>query len=103
MAPTDGLRNAFDALLAGRADYVINGTYPALNVAIEQGIRDRITVLDPPLVKEGVFIAFSKKSPCSGLATKFGKRIDQMIKSGEIASLVEKTIQDWEAKLRAGR
>jgi polar amino acid transport system substrate-binding protein len=92
----DGLASAFELLLAGQTDYLINGTYPALNTAIERGIRDQIMVLTPPLVETSVYIAFSKNSPCKDLASVFGKGIERMTKSGEIKTIVERTIDDWE-------
>jgi polar amino acid transport system substrate-binding protein len=94
---TDGLSAAFDMLLAGQTDYVIDGTYPALKVAIERGIKDKVAVLEPPLVTEGGYMAFSKKSACQHLAAAFGKRIEEMQKSGDIDALIRAATQDWEA------
>lgn len=94
---TDGTGSAFDALLAGKADYVISGTYPAISTALARGIRDRIIILEPPLVTKPVFLAFSKKSPCRSLAIEFGKRIEQMRASGEIRFMEQQAIRDWDA------
>jgi polar amino acid transport system substrate-binding protein len=97
---TDGLDQAFDMLLAGEADYVVNGTYPALKIAIERGIKDKVSVLEPPLVTEGAFIAFSKKSPCSQWAPVFGQRIQAMQQAGQMDALLRETAAAWEAGRR---
>jgi polar amino acid transport system substrate-binding protein len=85
-------------LASGQADYVINGTYPALKVAIELGIKDKVAVLEPPLITEGAYVAFSKTSPCRHLAGAFGSRIDGMLKSGEIDVFLREAARDWEAE-----
>lgn len=94
---TDGLAMALDMLVAGQADYVINGTYPAIKLAIERGIKEKVVALEPPLVTEGAYIAFSKKSPCSHLAAVFGRRVEEMQQSGEIEVLLQQATRDWEA------
>jgi polar amino acid transport system substrate-binding protein len=93
---TQGLDEALDMLITRRVDYVINGTYPALKVAIERGIKDEVAVLDPPLVTEGAYLAFSKKSPCRHLAATFGKRIEEMQRSGETEALLRAAAEAWE-------
>lgn len=50
-------------LEAGRNQYCIYGLYPGLEEAERLGVRDKITPLNPPLVKEGIYIAFTKESP----------------------------------------
>jgi polar amino acid transport system substrate-binding protein len=97
---TDGAPNAIDALLAGKVDYVIAGTYPAIGIALAKGARDQITILQPPLITSPTFLAFSKKSPCRKLAQAFGKSIEKMRASGEIRHMEQKAISDWYALRR---
>jgi len=93
----EGTEKALDALLAGKADYVISGTYPAISTALAKGIRERIIILEPPLVNSPTFLAFSKKSPCRSLAAAFGMRIEQMKASGELRHMEQQAIRDWDA------
>ena len=93
----EGTGSALDALLAGKADYVLSGTYPAISTALAKGIRERIIILEPPLVNSPTFLAFSKKSPCRSLAAAFGKRIERMKASGELRHMEQQAIRDWDA------
>ena len=95
---TEGSSQAFDTLLAGKADFLIGGTYPALGAAFSKGVGEEMLVLKPALVTSDVFLAFSKESPCRGLAGKFGKRIAEMKSSGEIGHMQQQAMRDWIAR-----
>ena len=94
----DGLQPAFQALLSGTADYVIAPYYPGTAEVAQQDKGDKIVSLEPPLLSEELFIAFSKKSPCAALAEKFGAGITQMTEDGRLGELVDSVFTDWEAE-----
>lgn len=93
----DGLKAAFDALLAGDADYVIAAYYPGTAELGRLGLVDKITALEPELFSEELFIAFSKKSPCVALSEKFGKGITEMTEDGSFREIVGEALGDWDA------
>ncbi len=94
---TDGLEAAFAALLAGEVDYVIAAYYPGTAQLAQQDKEDKIVSLEPPLLSEELFIAFSKTSPCAALASKFGAGIMEMTEDGRLGELVDSVFTDWEA------
>lgn len=94
----DGLEAAFAALLSGNADYVIAAYYPGTAQLAQQDKEDKIESLEPPLLSEELFIAFSKKSPCAALASKFGAGITEMTEDGRLGELVDSVFTDWEAE-----
>jgi polar amino acid transport system substrate-binding protein len=94
----DGLQAAFEALLSGKVDYVIAPYYPGTAQLAQQDKEDKIESLEPPLLSEELFIAFSKKSPCAALASKFGAGITDMTDDGRLGELVDSVFTDWEAE-----
>jgi polar amino acid transport system substrate-binding protein len=91
-----GLRAAFDALLSGDADYVIAGYYPATAELARLGLDGAIQPLEPELVSEELFVAFSKKSPCVALSSQFGKGITDLTEDGRFRELVRNAIRKWD-------
>lgn len=98
VARADGLSAAFDTLLSGDADYVIAGFYPGTAELARLGLDDQITPLEPELVSEELFVAFSKTSPCAALAEKFGAGIAEMTEDGSFRGLVRDALRDWEGR-----
>ena len=45
-------------------------------------MKDKVEVLDQALLTAEMFVAFSKKSPCTALAEKFGQAITEMTTDG---------------------
>lgn len=92
----NGLEAAFAELLSGKVDYVIAPYYPGTAQVAQQDKEDKIVSLEPPLLSEELFIAFSKKSPCAGFASKFGTGITEMTEDGRLGELVDSVFSEWE-------
>lgn len=94
---SNGIAEAFTLLLAGKADYLIAGYYPGLAEAAKDGVKDKVEVLDQALVTAEMFVAFSKKSPCTALADKFGQAITEMTTDGRFDAMLTDATKAWEA------
>lgn len=97
VARADGIDDAFNELLSGKADYVIAGYFPGLAEAAKLGIKDKIEPLNPPLLAAEMFVAFSKKSPCRSLAPQFGQGITEMTTDSRFRTLLTNAITAWDA------
>lgn len=97
VARADGIDDAFQDLLAGKADYLIAGYYPGLAEAAKDGIKDKVVPLDQALLSQEMFVAFSKKSPCRSLADKFGQQISVMTTDGSYDKMVAEATKAWDA------
>jgi polar amino acid transport system substrate-binding protein len=97
VARADGIDNAFKDLLSGKADYLIAGYYPGLAEAAKAGLKDQIEVLDQALLTAEMFVAFSKKSPCRSLASKFGQGITEMTTDNSFDAMVSEAVKAWDA------
>jgi polar amino acid transport system substrate-binding protein len=97
VARAAGINAAFKELLDGKADYLIAGYYPGLAEAAKDGIKDKIEVMDQALVTAEMFVAFSKKSPCTALADKFGQAITEMTTDGSFDAMLAKATEAWDA------
>lgn len=94
----DGLSAAFDALLSDKTDYVIAPYYPGTAQVGRLDKADKIVSLEPPLLSEELFVAFSKKSTCAALASKFGAGIMEMTEDGRFQDLVREVLAEWEVE-----
>ena len=94
----DGLPAAFDALLSGNADYVIAPYYPGTAELQRLGLETKVEPLEPALLSEELFVAFSKKSPCVALSPKFGKGITEMTTDGRFRQLGRDALTEWDAE-----
>jgi polar amino acid transport system substrate-binding protein len=94
---TAGINAAFEDLVAGKADYLIAGYYPGLAEAAKDGLKDQIVPLDQAVVTAEMFVAFSKKSPCTALADKFGQAITEMTTDGSFDTILANAIKGWDA------
>jgi polar amino acid transport system substrate-binding protein len=97
VARTDGIDDAFKELLVGKADYLIAGYYPGLAEAAKAGIKNQVEVLDQALLTAEMFVAFSKKSPCTALADKFGQAITEMTTDGRFDAMLTDATKAWDA------
>lgn len=97
VARSNGVDQAFKDLLSGKADYMIVGQYPGLDIAAQTGVMNQIELLKPPLLKADMFIAFSKKSPCLGLTETFGRKVSVMRASGAIATIMQAATKTWDS------
>jgi len=96
VARADGIDDAFQDLLAGKADYLIAGYYPGLAEASRAGIKDQIETLDQALLTTEMFVAFSKKSPCAGLAGEFGQGIAERTTDGSFDAMLTEAMAAWD-------
>ena len=95
---TDGLDDALNALVAGKADYVIAGYYPGISEADRIDVDDKVVALEPALLSAEMFVAFSKKSPCASLAPKFGEGIAAMTTDGRFHEMLTGAIAEWDTE-----
>ncbi|MGH9340677.1 MAG: substrate-binding periplasmic protein [Acidobacteriota bacterium] len=93
---TDGIDDAFDQLLAGKADYLIAGYYPGLAEAAASGLKDQVVALDQALLTAEMFVALSKESPCSSLAADFGQGITEMTTDGSFDAMLNEATTAWD-------
>lgn len=100
VARAPGIDAAFKELLVGKADYLIAGYYPGLAEAAKAGIKDQIEVLDQAVVTAEMFVAFSKKSPCTALADKFGQGIAERTTDGSFDAMLTDATAEWDAEQR---
>ncbi|HEX5930665.1 MAG TPA: transporter substrate-binding domain-containing protein [Methyloceanibacter sp.] len=98
VARTNGIDEAFNALLSGKADYLIAGYYPGLAEAAKAGVKDEVEVLDQALLTAEMFVAFSKKSPCAAMADKFGQAITEMTTDGRFDTMLTDATAKWDAE-----
>jgi len=96
VARTAGIDAAFKDLLDGKADYLIAGYYPGLAEAAKEGIKDQVEVLDQALLTAEMFVAFSKKSPCTALAGKFGQAITEMTTDDSFDKMLADATKAWD-------
>jgi polar amino acid transport system substrate-binding protein len=76
---------------------VIAAYYPATAELVRLGLDDKIQPLEPELFSEELFVAFSKKSPCVALSSKFGEGITEMTEDGRFRELVRNALRQWDA------
>jgi len=93
---TDGVGAAFKDLLAGKADYVIDGYYSGLAEAAKSGVKDQIEALSPAILEAEMFVAFSKKSPCRSLAPGFAQGITEMTTDGSFDTMLQDATTAWD-------
>jgi len=93
---TDGVGAAFKDLLAGKADYVIDGYYSGLAEAAKSGVKDQIEALSPAILEAEMFVAFSKKSPCRSLAPVFDQGITEMTTDGSFDTMLQDATTAWD-------
>jgi polar amino acid transport system substrate-binding protein len=93
---TDGIDDAFKDLVDGKADYLIAGYYPGLAEAAKAGLKDKIVPLDQAAVTAEMFIAFSKKSPCTSLSDKFSQGITELTTDGTFDTMLSDATKTWD-------
>jgi polar amino acid transport system substrate-binding protein len=98
VARTNGIDAAFKDLLDGKADYLIAGYYPGLAEAAKEGLKDKVVALNQALLSQEMFVAFSKKSPCASLASKFGEGITQLTTDDSYDKMLIEAQKAWEAQ-----
>jgi polar amino acid transport system substrate-binding protein len=93
---TDGIGQALQDLVAGKADYLIAGYHPGLAEAAKEGLKDKVVPLDQALLTAEMFVAFSKKSPCRSLAEGFGQGVTELTTDGSFEKMVKDASKAWD-------
>jgi polar amino acid transport system substrate-binding protein len=83
--------------LDGKADYLIAGYYPGVAEAAKEGLKDKVVALNQALLSQEMFVAFSKKSPCRSLASKFGQGITELTTDDSFDKMLVQAEKDWES------
>jgi len=86
---TQGVEKAFEALMDKSADYLIIGFYPGKIEAKRLGVADKVEFLPEEIDSFGMYVAFSKKSKCNALKTRFAESIRKEVAEGRVKSLLE--------------
>ena len=79
------------------ADYIIVGLYLGITAASQFGVTVQLAPLDPALLTAEMFVAFSKKSPCAGLAEKFGQGITELTTDGSFDKMLTEATAKWDS------
>ncbi|MEA1921388.1 MAG: transporter substrate-binding domain-containing protein [Pseudomonadota bacterium] len=79
------LQLCFQALLEGRADYLLFGYYSALIGSKTFGYLDQIEVVNREIDTTGMYMAFSRKSEYCYLLPQVNRIIERLRKNGTIA------------------
>jgi polar amino acid transport system substrate-binding protein len=98
VARANGIDAALKDLLDGKADYLIAGYFPGLAEAAKEGNKDKVVALNQALLSQEMFVAFSKKSPCRSLASKFGEGITELTTNDSYDQILAEAQKAWEAK-----
>jgi polar amino acid transport system substrate-binding protein len=93
------VKENFDKLLSGQADYFIFAMYSGIFDAKKLGIADKIEHLKKEASVENFYFAVSKKSRFAPLIPKANKRIEKLVKDGTVDRLVKKYTKIYEDSL----
>jgi len=77
---------AFNLLKAGRVDYMLTGQYSMFETE-DFGPGGAFMLHPAPVDAHKVYMAFSRKSPCIGLAPRFSAALTKLIEAGKVAPL----------------
>lgn len=98
VARSAGVDAGFATLLSGGADYLLIGLYPGLAEASRLGVKDRVVALEPALLAEGMYVAFSKRSPCQHLIPAVAAALEALQLAGRIDAALGEATQIWDAR-----
>lgn len=89
---------AFNMLKAGKAEYIPHGKFAGLLLISEMNLENDIILLEKPLAKEPMYIAFSKKSACRHLVKEMAPIIKRLTESGEITEIIDRHLELYKAQ-----
>ena len=89
VARAAGVDQAFAALLARQADYLIIGLFPGRDEARRLGLADKVEFLPKELLSAPMYVAFSKQSKCGALRGGFAAGIRTAVESGALRQLLQ--------------
>ncbi|MEH6345332.1 MAG: transporter substrate-binding domain-containing protein [Bermanella sp.] len=79
----------FQRLVRERSDYVILDQYTANWKLKKLGLVKQIVALETPLIKNPIYFAFSKKSPCASLLPQINVILNTMERDGSLSDIYE--------------
>jgi polar amino acid transport system substrate-binding protein len=88
-----GNKAVYAALLAKQADYALMGYYAAES----EMPKDKVVFATQNFATEGLYIAFSKTTPCASLAPAFSKGLTAMIADGTVKRLFAEALAKYES------
>mgnify|MGYP002700110688 CR=1 FL=1 len=80
----------FQRLVRERTDYVILDRYTANWKLKKLGFTKQIQALENPLIKNSIYFAFSKQSPCANLLPQINSILKAMENDGSLNEIYEK-------------
>ncbi len=89
----------FKNLIAGRVEYILWGYYPIITNSSEVGVYDKIDILEPSVVTENMYMAFSKKSPFKNHLQEVNRVIKRFKVDGTINMIIERNLSIYNAKI----
>lgn len=94
----DGPRAAFEALLSGKADFMISSPYAVYAEGRRFKVYDKLFVSQTPLRSIKLFAAFSKLSKCRHLKKDFAQTFNALMKDpAEKQKRLNAAIDEWVA------
>jgi polar amino acid transport system substrate-binding protein len=100
--PTAG--QAFQKLVLKRNDFVIFEHFPGMALAKKLGVEAIIEALEPPVSREGLYLALSANSPCidQTLRKQINEEMQKIVSSTLPQALVKANLELWSAQQRDG-
>jgi polar amino acid transport system substrate-binding protein len=94
------LVQAFQKLLLGHTDYVINERYPGMALAGTQGMVDSLETLEPPISSEGLYLTLSHDSACNDpwLRGQLAKKMTELTAAGLPETLLQRNLERWKTQ-----
>ncbi len=91
------LDQAFNMLIAGRADYVLYERGPGAAYADRLGLAEKLVAMEPAISSEGLFLAISKQSPCNTEAFKtiLATALSELVEDGAPQQAMLNGMMDW--------
>lgn len=94
------LVQAFQKLLLGRTDYVINERYPGMALAGVQGMANNLETLEPAVSSEGLYLTLSHDSACNDpwLRGQLAKKMTELTAAGLPETLLQRNLELWKTQ-----
>ena len=99
----DSILQAFNLLLTHRAQYVLTGLYTGLSVLSLNRYDVSIIPLVTSVTETQNYIAFAKNSSCLKYKPAFDKKLEELVKSGVVPSMINKSYLEWRSSVQGGQ
>ena len=98
-------RQAFEKLLLKRNDYVVYEQFPGMALAGQLNIDEQLKTLAPAVSSEGLYLAFSRASPCNQpqLRERLAQKMKQVVSGRLPQRLLERNLQRWKQQQPAAQ